>query len=186
MARFAYTRVAPSWKHLTRSVQEQDELSFAAGDVIEIVAKTNNDWWMGKVHGKQALFPANYVEEIPDSSSTSEKSGLFASRSYGAGAHPAAEAPPSNPLGLQAAPGQEEKKKGFGKYKSTVSSSRSFRLQSCLSVSLSYQLAHSAAGGVGFGAGLLFRFLSDRQMMMAHHPPTTGAAIGGGLVRAIF
>jgi hypothetical protein len=118
----------------TRSVQEQDELSFAAGDVIEIVAKTNNDWWMGKVHGKQALFPANYVEEIPDSSSASEKSGLYAGRSYGAGAHPAAEAPPSNPLGLQAAPGQEEKKKGFGKYKSTVSSLRSFWLQSSLSV----------------------------------------------------
>ncbi|KAF8969226.1 hypothetical protein BDZ97DRAFT_1915568 [Flammula alnicola] len=50
-----------------------------------------------------------------------------------------------NNVGLQEAPGAEAKKYKFGKYKST--------------------LAHSAIGGVGFGAG---------------------SAIGGGLVRAIF
>jgi len=120
--------------------QEPDELSFAAGDIIEIITETNNDWGMGKVHGKQALFPANYVEKIsqPGSLQTDEhwKSGkTFATP----------QAPPYTPLVVQPAPEQEEKKKGFGKYKSTI--------------------AHSAAGGVGFGAG---------------------AAIGGGLLKAIF
>jgi hypothetical protein len=69
---------------------------------------------MGKVHGKQALFPANYVEKISQPGALpSEKSG----KSY---ATP--QAPPFNPLVVQPEPEQEEKKKkGFGKYKSTVS-----------------------------------------------------------------
>jgi hypothetical protein len=70
---------------------------------------------MGKVHGKQALFPANYVEKISQPGPfPNEKSG----RSYAA-----SQAPPSNPVDVQPEPEQEEpKKKGFiGKYKNTVS-----------------------------------------------------------------
>ncbi|KAH9018468.1 hypothetical protein EDB85DRAFT_2294492 [Lactarius pseudohatsudake] len=48
---------------------EPNDLSFRAGDVIEIVAETNADWWTGKSNGKQGLFPSNYVEKFPGSAS---------------------------------------------------------------------------------------------------------------------
>jgi len=145
--------------------QDTDDLSFSAGDIIEIVAETNDAWWMGKVNGKQALFPSNYVEKIDASttgstptppdynpagssfapSQTNEKPMY---RPFGA-AHHGKDTPPANgevnSIGLQQDPGQAQKKGKYGKFGNTM--------------------AHSAAGGVGFGAG---------------------AAIGGGLVRAIF
>lgn len=39
--------------------QAEGDLSFTTGDVIEIVTKTNNEneWWIGKVKGKQGQFP---------------------------------------------------------------------------------------------------------------------------------
>lgn len=43
-------------------------------------------------------------------------------------------------------------------------------------------MANSAAGGVGFGAGKLFQFW----YMTKHSDLLLGAAIGGGIVRAIF
>jgi len=68
---------------------------------------------------------------------------------FGAAYHGLNSPPPPdqgvNDVGLQEKEGTEAKKDRFSQYKSTI--------------------AHSAAGGVGFGAG---------------------AAIGGGLVRAIF
>lgn len=41
------------------SAQAEGDLSFSAGDVIEIVQRTQNEneWWTGKVHGKQGQFP---------------------------------------------------------------------------------------------------------------------------------
>ncbi|KAH9867216.1 hypothetical protein IAQ61_007808 [Plenodomus lingam] len=44
--------------------QAEGDLSFIAGDVIEIVSRTQNDneWWIGKVRGKQGQFPGNYVK----------------------------------------------------------------------------------------------------------------------------
>ncbi|CAP72610.1 uncharacterized protein PODANS_2_420 [Podospora anserina S mat+] len=49
------------------SAQAEGDLSFRAGDVIEIVSRTNNEneWWTGKVHGKQGQFPGNYVQLNP-------------------------------------------------------------------------------------------------------------------------
>ncbi|XP_071168710.1 unconventional myosin-Ie-like isoform X1 [Mytilus edulis] len=44
--------------------QDTDELSFNEGDVIEIVKEDPAGWWTGKRHGKQGLFPANYVEKL--------------------------------------------------------------------------------------------------------------------------
>ncbi|KAF9267688.1 SH3-domain-containing protein [Marasmius fiardii PR-910] len=141
---------------------ESEDLSFSAGDIIEIVEETNPDWWMGRVHGKQALFPSSYVEKVqapvppitparaippPISHQNSSEKPVY--RPFGA-AHSGVNQPPppgagTNSVGLQQDEGQEKKKSKFGKYGNTM--------------------AHSAAGGVGFGAG---------------------AAIGGGLVRAIF
>ncbi|KAF7330340.1 Protein csh3 [Mycena venus] len=44
--------------------QDADDLSFSAGDIIEVVKEENADWWMGRFNGKQALFPSAYVEKI--------------------------------------------------------------------------------------------------------------------------
>ena len=44
--------------------QQQGDLSFSAGDVIEIITRTNdqNEWWTGRVSGREGQFPGNYVE----------------------------------------------------------------------------------------------------------------------------
>ncbi|KAH7132247.1 BAR domain-containing protein [Dendryphion nanum] len=44
--------------------QAEGDLSFTTGDVIEIITRTPNDneWWTGKVHGRQGQFPGNYVK----------------------------------------------------------------------------------------------------------------------------
>ncbi|KAJ6612286.1 SH3-domain-containing protein [Mycena sp. CBHHK59/15] len=146
--------------------QDADDLSFSAGDIIEVVKEENADWWMGRINGKEALFPAAYVEKIatpapaPNFPPAAGRNLPPAFNRNAAGpkpaykpfmaAHQGADAPPApgggtNSLGLQQDPEQEKKKSKFGKYGNTM--------------------AHSAAGGVGFGAG---------------------AAVGGGLVRAIF
>lgn len=133
---------------------EPNDLSFAAGELIEVVLEKNQDWWLGRARGREALFPSNHVESVDASTipqadnivTTTEKKPY---RPFGAALH-GTDRPPAtgagiNSVGLQEASGQAEKKNKFGKYGNTM--------------------AHSAAGGVGFGAG---------------------AAIGGGLVRAIF
>ncbi|KAK2625775.1 hypothetical protein QTJ16_005087 [Diplocarpon rosae] len=42
--------------------QAEGDLSFTTGDVIEIVTRTNNEneWWIGKVKGKQGQFPGQF------------------------------------------------------------------------------------------------------------------------------
>ncbi|KAF8802507.1 SH3-domain-containing protein [Phlegmacium glaucopus] len=132
--------------------QDPNDLSFAAGDIIEIVEETNADWWTGRVNGKQGLFPSTYVERLAPAAASHGDIAAPAKKPYkpfGAAYHGMNAPPPPgqgvNSVGLQEKEGTEAKKDKFGAYKNT--------------------LAHSAAGGVGFGAG---------------------AAIGGGLVRAIF
>lgn len=132
---------------------EPNDLSFSAGELIEVVLEKNQDWWLGRARGREALFPSNHVESVDASTipqadivpTTAKKSY----RPFGAALH-GTDKPPAagvgvNSVGLQEASGQAETKNKFGKYGNTM--------------------AHSAAGGVGFGAG---------------------AAIGGGLIRAIF
>jgi len=43
--------------------QTKNELSISAGDMIEIVQKENNGWWLAKTAQGQAWVPATYVEE---------------------------------------------------------------------------------------------------------------------------
>lgn len=43
--------------------QDVDELSFEAGDEIELMNKDASGWWQGKVHNRIGLFPGNYVKE---------------------------------------------------------------------------------------------------------------------------
>eukprot|EP01129_Flabellula_baltica_P015463 TRINITY_DN7891_c0_g1_i1.p1 TRINITY_DN7891_c0_g1~~TRINITY_DN7891_c0_g1_i1.p1 ORF type:complete len:372 (-),score=84.11 TRINITY_DN7891_c0_g1_i1:111-1226(-) len=40
-----------------------NELSFNAGDIIEILEQ-NGEWWKGTLNGKTGLFPANYVSLV--------------------------------------------------------------------------------------------------------------------------
>ncbi|XP_067874013.1 unconventional myosin-Ie isoform X1 [Heterodontus francisci] len=44
--------------------QDTDELSFNAEDIIEIVKEDPSGWWIGRLRGKQGLFPNNYVAKI--------------------------------------------------------------------------------------------------------------------------
>ncbi|KAK7032890.1 SH3-domain-containing protein [Favolaschia claudopus] len=44
--------------------QNSQDLSFRAGDIIEIVHESNSDWWTGRLHGREGVFPANYVEKL--------------------------------------------------------------------------------------------------------------------------
>ncbi|KND88875.1 Regulator of cytoskeleton and endocytosis, partial [Tolypocladium ophioglossoides CBS 100239] len=46
------------------SAQTEGDLSFRTGDVIEIIQRTKNDneWWTGRLQGKEGQFPGNYVQ----------------------------------------------------------------------------------------------------------------------------
>ncbi|KZT06113.1 SH3-domain-containing protein [Laetiporus sulphureus 93-53] len=154
--------------------QEPNDLSFSAGEIVEIVDETNADWWTGSCRGRQGLFPSNHVEKLDTSSmpmpppmpqmmspmppmppmqappsyvSAPPEKPVY--RPFGAVSQPMDQPPPPgagvNSMGLQQAPQQEHKKSKFGRLGNTM--------------------ANSAAGGVGFGAG---------------------AAIGSGLINAIF
>lgn len=41
--------------------EAEDELTFKAGDQIEVLETSDDGWWKGSVHGKVGLFPVNYV-----------------------------------------------------------------------------------------------------------------------------
>ncbi|KAI9139724.1 hypothetical protein BKA69DRAFT_1126287 [Paraphysoderma sedebokerense] len=44
--------------------QQDGDLSFSKGDLITVTKKGDgsDEWWMGRLHGKEGMFPANYVE----------------------------------------------------------------------------------------------------------------------------
>ncbi|KAK0462825.1 uncharacterized protein EV420DRAFT_1745427 [Desarmillaria tabescens] len=120
--------------------------SFAAGDIITVIEETNADWWLGEHNGCRALFPANYVEKITAPAPAARTLPPVYIPPTGSRSVPPAPAPATTQKKeLQQDPGQDGKKSKFGKYGNTM--------------------AHSAAGGIGIGAGV---------------------AIGGGLVRVIF
>ncbi|KDQ54941.1 hypothetical protein JAAARDRAFT_38056 [Jaapia argillacea MUCL 33604] len=45
--------------------QADGDLSFNAGDRIELVERTTSqeDWWTGKINGRKGVFPGNYVQD---------------------------------------------------------------------------------------------------------------------------
>ena len=51
MALYDYTPVQP------------DELSLTEGDVVYVVRKNEDDWWVGVVGDRHGLFPGTYVQE---------------------------------------------------------------------------------------------------------------------------
>lgn len=42
--------------------ETEDELSFHAGDQIEVLETSDDGWWKGRVHGVVGLFPVNFVK----------------------------------------------------------------------------------------------------------------------------
>ncbi|XP_076839130.1 GRB2-related adaptor protein 2-like [Brachyhypopomus gauderio] len=44
--------------------EESDELGFNAGDIIEVLDRSDSSWWQGRLHGHTGLFPANYTAQI--------------------------------------------------------------------------------------------------------------------------
>ena len=45
----------------------RDELSFSKGQLINILDKTNPDWWKGETNGTTGLLPTNYVKMTTES-----------------------------------------------------------------------------------------------------------------------
>lgn len=45
----------------------QDELSFSKGQLINILDKTNPDWWKGEANRVTGLLPTNYVKMTTES-----------------------------------------------------------------------------------------------------------------------
>ncbi|XP_026180326.1 GRB2-related adapter protein 2a [Mastacembelus armatus] len=46
------------------TAEEGDELGFCAGDVIEVLDRSDQSWWKGRLQGKTGLFPANYTIQL--------------------------------------------------------------------------------------------------------------------------
>jgi hypothetical protein len=44
--------------------QGKDELSLEVNQVIKIIKKDSDGWWLGECNGKQGVFPENYVKEV--------------------------------------------------------------------------------------------------------------------------
>ena len=48
--------------------QDEDELTFVTGDVIEVIDKcpsADEGWWMGRLKGRAGLVPDNYFQIVP-------------------------------------------------------------------------------------------------------------------------
>ncbi|XP_072262009.1 SH3 domain-containing protein 19 isoform X2 [Pyxicephalus adspersus] len=43
--------------------ENEDELSFKAGDIISLLELVDNDWMSGELHGRTGIFPKNFVQK---------------------------------------------------------------------------------------------------------------------------
>ncbi|CAN9505974.1 unnamed protein product [Ophioblennius macclurei] len=43
------------------TAEEGDELGFSAGEIIEVLDRSDASWWRGRLRGRSGLFPANYT-----------------------------------------------------------------------------------------------------------------------------
>ena len=173
--------------------QDPNDLSFQPGDLIDVIAETNPDWWTGTHRGRRGLFPSNYVERLhppvyvapippvptpyaPPSHSGPDKppfqptpssypyqpAGGYQPPLPGGAYNPYSGPAQPQPPQVVANPEQPPKKGKFGgKFGSTVCLNVYVRSGSIRLIFFPpiLQLAHSAVGGVGFGAGGYLSFL---------------------------
>lgn len=43
------------------AAEDDGELAFAAGDLIDVLDDTDDGWWKGALNGQTGIFPSNYV-----------------------------------------------------------------------------------------------------------------------------
>uniref|UniRef100_A0A8C9U095 Intersectin-1 n=1 Tax=Scleropages formosus TaxID=113540 RepID=A0A8C9U095_SCLFO len=48
------------------TAQNDDELAFSKGQIINVLSKEDPDWWKGELNGAVGLFPSNYVKLTTD------------------------------------------------------------------------------------------------------------------------
>ena len=48
------------------TAENEDELSLALGDIVEILEDDEDGWWRGRIHEKEGMFPCNFVEPLVD------------------------------------------------------------------------------------------------------------------------
>ena len=46
------------------TAKEKTQLSFKKGDILELISKEKEDWWMGSLGEKIGYFPSNTVVEV--------------------------------------------------------------------------------------------------------------------------
>lgn len=137
-----------------------------------MIAETNAEWWTGRSNGSEGLFPSNYVERLPPTAlayprphsqplgypgnqyhtplpnhyQVTNQAGSFAPAPYGI------SSPPGSQQVIAQGEPQKPPKKNFlsGSLGNTVRPS----LWPSLIAHFDSKLAHSAVGGVGFGAGM--------------------------------
>jgi hypothetical protein len=54
---------------------QDNEISFAVGDIIEVLDLCNDDWYEGRAGDKVGYFPANRIELLKDSSEVEQVAG---------------------------------------------------------------------------------------------------------------
>lgn len=51
----------------------EDELSFSQNQIINVLDKSNPDWWKGELNGVTGLIPTNYVKATTSDSDPSQQ-----------------------------------------------------------------------------------------------------------------
>lgn len=141
--------------------EHPDDLSFFQGDVIEVEENSiekSEDWWQGKVGGRSGLFPSSYVERIYYTLPPEPAPMVMKS------SRPSSEvsAPTYTPYRSKHVAMNSS---GGGPNALGLQPTQTDEAKRAKYEHLKSTMANSAASGAGFGAG---------------------AALAGGLVRAIF
>ncbi len=50
----------------TYTAQNEDELTFHKGSIINVICKDDPDWCKGELNGTTGVFPANYVTPLSE------------------------------------------------------------------------------------------------------------------------
>ncbi|XP_059516405.1 intersectin-2 isoform X6 [Myotis daubentonii] len=58
------------------AANNEDELNFSKGQLINVLNKDDPDWWQGEINGVTGLFPSNYVKMTTDSDPSQQSSDL--------------------------------------------------------------------------------------------------------------